>query len=366
MIVLNGGCRSTCKVHCPRSEDVMDTSHHGRLSGSGLLCLLALVLAACGGGGGGGSGGTAPPSIVEVTAANQDAVARASVVAVQGGLFAGSLGITASGPSAPLAAVTGPALRRAVLAEFKMPSATRKSKSALLAPLTELCTVSGSVTATIDDRDNSGALSVGDVLGVSFDACSEIAGEVLNGSASATYTQIVLTPTLTVGASVAVTSLSFAEPGYSASIDGGFEFTYGEPSAAVATTRLTVPNALALRATTPAYSDTITLLDGYIVDSSYDMAALPPGGAVPGRTTSTASGKVASASAGGYVQMQTLEPIVQYDVDDFPRSGRLSAVGSTGNLQVTVLSSTQVRIDLDADGNGSFEASKVVAWTQLR
>ena len=126
-----------------------------------------------------------------------------------------------------------------------------------------------------------------------------------------------------------------------------------------------VPNSLALRVTTPVYSDTVTLLDGYTVDSNYDRTALPPGGTVAGRTTSSASGKVASASAGGFVLVQTVEPIVQYDIDAYPRSGRLTAVGNTGSVQVTVLSTTQVRIELDADGNRSYEASKLVAWDQL-
>ncbi len=40
-------------------------------------------------------------------------------------------------------------------------------------------------------------------------------------------------------------------------------------------------------------------------------------------------------------------------------------VGKTGSQQAIVLSSTQVEIDLDADGNGVFEATKTVAWSDL-
>jgi hypothetical protein len=40
-------------------------------------------------------------------------------------------------------------------------------------------------------------------------------------------------------------------------------------------------------------------------------------------------------------------------------------VGRTGSLQVTLLSTTQLQIDLDADGNGVFEAVKVVRWADL-
>ena len=119
------------------------------------------------------------------------------------------------------------------------------------------------------------------------------------------------------------------------------------------------------RSRTPGFSDTITLRAGYTIDSAYDSAVLPPGGTVAGLTSTTASGQVASASAAGYVTVRTLQPMLQYDVDANPRSGQFEAVGKTGSLQATVLSTTQVQIDLDADGNGVFDASKVVLWSDL-
>lgn len=325
------------------------------------LVLVILALAGCGGGG----GGDAPPGNIDITAANQDAVTRASMVAVQGGLTGSSLGIAGGGQASPAGVAAGAAMRRLLAATLTAgTSGGRKAIAAVSPPQTLDCAVSGTATGTVDDRDNTGTLTVGDVLSLSFNACSDVAGEVLNGSMSATYTQIVQAP-LTVGATVAVANLGFSQANYNASIDGAFSLTYSEPSATASTIRIVVPNALALRASTPAYSDTVTLLDGYTVDSRYDADALPPVGNVPGRTTTTASGAVASTVAGGFVRITTLQPMIQYDIDPYPRSGQLDVVGKNGSLQAVVLSTSQVQIDLDADGNGVFDGSKVVAWDQL-
>lgn len=330
----------------------------------GSMGLLALVIGGCGGGGG---GGVAPPSQVAVTAANQDAVARAGMVGIQGGLVGGSLGLAGGGQSSPMSAAAGPGLQRALALATKTALAAAGRKNiAAVSGLTENCAVSGSFTGTVDDRDNSQSITSGDVLNLTFNNCSEVAGETISGGMGATYTQVVRSP-LTVGAAVTVSNLNFVEAatGYSAGMDGGFNFSYSEISTTVSTTRMVVPGALALRAVTATFNDTVTLLDGYTVDSSYDSASLPPGGTTPGRTTSTATGPVASSAAGGFVRMATPVPLVQYDVDSYPRSGVVTATGTSGALRATVLSSTQVQMDLDADGNGNFEATKTVAWALL-
>ncbi|MBX3606088.1 MAG: hypothetical protein KF788_12470 [Piscinibacter sp.] len=325
------------------------------------LAALALALVACGGG---GDSGTPPPPNVAVTAANQDSVTRAGMVSMQGGVLGSSFGIASADSASP--AAVGPLLRRALAGSSKRVAAARKTVAVVVGPITDACTVSGTFTGTIDDRNNDGVLNSGDSISITFTNCVEVAGEVLNGRMAATYTQVVATP-VTIGATVVAENLSFtdATTNTSASLNGGFNMTYTEPGATVAVTRIVVPDQLALGATTPVYSDTVTLLDGYTVESTYDSSALPPGGATPGRTSSTASGPVASTAAGGFVRFTTIEPLVQYDVDDYPRSGRFEAVGTTGKLRATVLSGTEVQIELDANGDGTFEASKTLPWTDL-
>lgn len=320
--------------------------------------LLAAALAACGGGGGGGGGG-GPPGTIDISTSNREPVTRAAMVTAQGGVLGGSLGIAGSS-SGPLAAR---GVARALVAGLHGAS-PRETAAGLIGPTRVNCTVSGFATVTLDDRDNNQTASVGDVLSVSFSACSEFAGETINGSMSATYTQIVLSP-LTVGATVSTSSLAVTDQGFGAQLDGSFAFTLQQVSASVATLNTVAVNSLALRVTTPVYSDTVTMLDGYTITSTEDLAAVPPGGGSAGRVSTTVSGNVSTATAGGSVQVRTFEPIVQYTDDDYPRSGAIEALGRNGSLQAHVLSTTQVRIDIDANGDGTLDASVTVPWTQL-
>lgn len=323
---------------------------------AGQALLLCLALAACGGGGGGGS---PPPKNVAVTAANQDAVTRAAMAGASTGALGGSLGSipTGGGQASPLALVH-PALMRAL----SVGVSTAKRPAAVF-PANGACTLSGSFSGSVNDRDGSLSLTVGDTVSLTFSDCIDVTGVVLNGSMSFTYTQLVQTP-LTVAATVAASGLSVDETGtsYAASLSGGFAFTYTEPTGTTAQTVITVPDALALGVRTPTYSDTITLLDGYTTNSAYDsVAAL---------TTVTAAGPVATRAGGGFVTVATPTPLVQLDSEDYPHAGVVVVTGLTGQVRATVQSSsaqspTAVLMELDADGNNSFEASKTVAWASL-
>jgi hypothetical protein len=324
-----------------------------------LICCVAVAagLAACGGGGGDDDDG-GPPGTIDVTLANQNTLTRTALVTVQGGLIVGSLGI-AGGPSP-----SSRALGRALLAGVRGGAAARERGAAVIGPTRLDCDVSGSVTFSLDDRDNDQQPSVGDVLSASFSACSDFPGEVIDGSMGATYTQVVASPP-TVGASVTVNDLSMSDGPRSVAADGAFAFTYRETSASAATLHIVVSGSLAMGVTTPVFSDTVTMRSGYTIDVSEDLAAAPPGGGTPGRSTTTVTGQVSSAAAGGTVQVDTMEPIVQYSDDDYPREGRIGVTGKTGSLQATVLSTTEVRIETDTNGDGQFDSTTTLPWTQL-
>lgn len=325
----------------------------------------ALLLAGCGGGGGGGDGGgSGTPGSVDVTAANQDPLARAAAAAAQGGFVNRALPVAGSAAqsSLSLAGVARAALLRTPRTVASGTTAGRARVAGVTAPSEEPCIVSGSVTFSLDDRDNSGAASVGDVLTAVFNACSDVANESMSGTLAVALNAITVSPRVSFGADATMTALTLTLPGHTARYEGGFAMSYAEPSATLATTRLVVGNQLVVQATTANYSDTFTLRAGHTIESTYDAAALPPGGNQPGLTTTTANGTVASASAGGYVAVTTLAPMLQYDVDTFPRSGHLDVVGKNGSLQLTVQPGGQVRIDLDANGDGASDETKTVDW----
>jgi len=306
--------------------------------------VLAVALAGCGGGGGGDGGG--PLGSVDVTTANQDTLSRAGMVALQAAVLGGSGSVTGGSSGGVARALAG-----------------RKQIAAVQAPVIDYCTISGTTTTVLDDRDGSGAAqpTAGDVATITYDNCSEVAGEVTSGTIVATYTQVQLaTLPATIAANVTTTDLRTQTSNASVTAQGGFAMTLRIDGLTAGNLRVAVPGggAFAMDITTPLYSDTVTLRAGYVLDSAYD-------GTAPARTTTTARGQVGSGVAAGYVQVNTLQPFVQYNVDPYPRSGQFEAVGKTGSLQALVLSTSQVQLDLDADGNGSFEASKTVAWSDF-
>lgn len=58
--------------------------------------------------------------------------------------------------------------------------------------------------------------------------------------------------------------------------------------------------------------------------------------------------------------------IRQYDIDPHPREGQVQVRGADDGLLVpTVLSTRTVRAQLDANDDGTFEATKDVRWGDL-
>jgi nitrogen fixation protein FixH len=107
------------------------------------------------------------------------------------------------------------------------------------------------------------------------------------------------------------------------------------------------------------FTDTVTLHDGFVVEEQYDTSL--------DRSTSTTNGLLESAAANGVVRVTTVAgaPITKNDTDDYPYAGTVQVKGINSTLQMTVLSTSNVRLDLDADGNGSFESTETVAWDWL-
>ena len=78
-------------------------------------------------------------------------------------------------------------------------------------------------------------------------------------------------------------------------------------------------------------------------------------------------GNMGSSALGSSIDLQTRTPFVQLQSEAYPHVGVLEATGTKGSkLVMTTLSNTQVQLDLDADGNGTYENTTTVAWNTLR
>lgn len=354
------------------------------LARSALIGTLALVLSACGGGGGDDDGSVPPPGDIDVTASNQDTLSRAAAVAVQGGFVDDSIAIAGGAQSgalrsgrqvalaaprsrveAPMLAIVRAALLRG-MAALAVAGGGRKRAAAVIGPVNDPCFVSGSRSETLDDRDGSGTPTTGDTITVVFNACRETDSEVVNGTLTSSFTEVVPSP-LKLSANATLTNFSMASTltVRSATYNGGFVLAYSEPSATTSTSRIDVTSPLTVRVIHPLYDDTLTLQAGFSARSMYDTAT-PPGAASGGRALGEAAGRVASLAAGGTVSVWTQPPnIDQWDVERYPRSGRVLVQGNRGNLLLTILSAASVRLELDIDGDAVMESTKDVPWESL-
>jgi len=232
----------------------------------------------------------------------------------------------------------------------------------------ETCAVSGSVSAVLDDRDGSNTVSSGDLLTVTFDQCKPTATDLINGSVSATYSVVQVGPSFaSASATVTYSQLQASSTEGSFSIDGSFNYNLAQQGS-VSTAQLSIGvNNLTASVTGTSGSETVTLHAGYTVTATRDPDALPPeGGSTAGLGTLTVNGAISATSIGGTIVIATPVTIKQYDVDPFPREGQVSVRGvNNGQLLLTVLSTSQVQVQLDADGDGTFELTKVVNWSAL-
>lgn len=322
------------------------------IAGAGVLALAA-VLAACGGGGG-SDRDDVPAGTIDLTVANRDTVAHAAAAGAMG--LGGADLVLSSGASAASTRQLAQSLRSA-----------RERALGIIGPTVEPCAVSGSIVTTLDDRDNSGTMSVGDVMTMQYQQCKDSADETVDGRAVLTLTQLLSNGMR--GTMVQDPMAIVRDDGgqrHSNSMSGTMQITYTESSASVATLRLVGDGPNVAVVSTPVFADRVTLADGFVQETVFDTAAAPPpGGVMPGRISTTTSGRIASQVAGGDFTVATTDPIVQYSDDAFPRAGSLRLIGRKGTLGITAVSASDVRLDLDAESDGTVELSTLQRWDWL-
>jgi hypothetical protein len=232
---------------------------------------------------------------------------------------------------------------------------------------TDPCDSGGSVTGVLDDRDNSGAVSSGDLITVTFNQCRPTATALIDGSVSATYSVVQATGSLvSASATVTYSQLHASSPEGDFSINGTLNYALSRVQN-VDSAQLSIGvNGLTASVNAASYTDTVTLHAGYTVTATRDPAALPPGSNTPGLNTLSVNGAISATSIGGTIVISTPITVSQYDIDPFPREGQVQVRGANNGLLVlTVLSTSTVRVQLDGNADGTFELDKNVDWVNL-
>jgi len=106
------------------------------------------------------------------------------------------------------------------------------------------------------------------------------------------------------------------------------------------------------------YNDSVSFASGFAILTDE---------ATSGASTSVSlSGTMSAQSLGGSITISTPQPLVQLSTDNYPSAGQVIVTGATGSaVRATVLDNTQVRVELDANGDGTYESTATVAWTTL-
>jgi hypothetical protein len=342
---------------------------------------LPFLVAGCGS----SSNDSAPPppaGTVQLTAGNVDVTARAAANAALGSASLADITpvSAASTKEVPVKVATVKArslqqvllgLTRNVVFERAMAKAAPVSGGLVRAQgvitETEACDAGGTVVGVLDDRDNSNSVSSGDQLSVTFNQCRPNATDFVNGSISASFSVVQDSPGFASAiATVTYTQLQATSTEGDFSINGSFSFSFSRLNN-VDTAQFSIGvNGLTASVTDSNYSDTVTLHAGYTVTATRDPSALPPGSSIPGVGTLSVNGAISANSIGGTIVLSTPVAIRQFDIDAYPREGQLQVRGANnGMLVLTVLSTSTVRVQLDGNGDGTFEVPKDVAWVDL-
>ena len=316
-------------------------------------CLLAALAAGCGG----GDDNPPPPELLQITAGNQVAVATAVSV---------SFGVLDSTRDVPLPNPSGSPSASGAEASTKHALGTAIAAAGRAVPLatgsvTAPCAAGGSLTITIDDRDNNGAPSAGDVLTATFNDCRDDPSSLVTGSfavAITSYAEPVVSGLFTFN------QLSVTDDEAAVAVNGQASITYATSidSAGTLTTRVDMKVAaagLVSALSSPTYRETFTFAPDF---SGVWNDVLPE--AAPEYSTVVLNGKVGFASLGKVV-LATDPPIRVAEEDDGPQSGAVLITGYQSRLRLSVVSTTTARLELDANNDGTFESTREIRWEEL-
>jgi hypothetical protein len=308
------------------------------------------LLAACGGG-----DGSPAAKDVAITSANQNNVARASL---DGGssvaLAQGSL--VGNGTSGPLSAST--LVRRAIAAAASQRKAIASvgARPAAVSSGSQPCGVSGAITVSFDDRDGNGQLSNGDVLTAAFAQCRDSDTSSIDGTVTITLTA---TPTgSTLDASAGFENVAVVDGGISSTISGNVSLHETDGTTLSEVQLVVGSGGLNVSVASSAYDDSVSF------ESGMTFAASRMGGAA--LTSVSLDGSFSASSIDGRVTVTTQVPLVTADGASYPNAGVVKIVGASGStVLATVLDATQVQLQLDTNGDGTYESTVDVPWTTL-
>ena len=322
---------------------------------------VALALAGCGGGGG-GSPDPVVAGPVQVNAANYPLVAQESA----------STALAVTDSSLALNVLTGAQVSREHLAldfaRAQIPRLTAWFASAqrLVTGATTTTTVAcetGTMDVTINDVNNNQQPDAGDTFSLVAHNCG-YTGASLNGSLAFTLNSVTGDPNTEVfSLAMAMTLTNLTVTDATGSVTSNASLTASIASTGFNSSNFAINSSSYTMAGTRANVSYTRTLSNF--SAAQTITPLAFGGY---RSAVTANGTISSSGLDGKsVVFATLAPFISTSGQPLPTSGQATATGAGGSkIRLTAgQADNKVLIELDADGNGSYEASQLRSWAEL-
>ncbi len=309
----------------------------------------SLIIASGGGGGGGGGNNLVPVVPAMISEINAPVIASATVrsTAATGSIAGAGGGILGVG-SAP------------VMAPGKAHSATNASVAyATVGPETEQCAAGGSITisATINNPNAllAGQLQPGDSFTTDSNNC-DLGGIIYSGG----FDFDVLSFNGDIFSNFYAMTLDLDAANFTIRI-------FGEDTVAMnGSIQLGLNFQMSPASTVTMSGDELTLTVGSESATLFDFSLTESSdGATLATTTIDSTGSLGSPSFAGRVSYDTTVPF-QYTGSNSAYVGTMEITGAEGTrILVTAVDENSVQLDIDSDGDGLTDVTRVMTWQEL-
>jgi len=335
-----------------------------RFSSMSVVC--CLLIAACGGGGSGGGGSADNNSQMSstplvLTGANYESVSRSVLDGNDSLSTFSSSGATLGAEFVTASVVeTPPAWMPALVSQVKKIKSWSTGQFEVLsgveASASEACEYGGSLSVSVNDANDNDALDAGDSITVSFANCGISDLERANGNMSFMVNSFSNGYYLSLDVSMSLSNFSVVSGNISASGSGDMRLTMSESSKG---TTYSISGSRLTSSTTVLGETTSVIISDYTMGMN---------DALTGTDQHSLNATVAMSSFSNQsVAVSTISPWLQSNGALYPYAGQMLLTGRSGSkVRITALSSSSVRLELDASGDGVYETSKVVTWASLQ
>jgi hypothetical protein len=319
-----------------------------------------LVLGACGGGG--GSGSIADPAPVQTSALTPITAANANQAAASGYSANDLIGSSSTSITGVLTGVsiggTGISAVSPVLKLVKR--AVGQGGVQLLTGVTTSEACSGGGTVTIDATlRNAQTISNGDTMTLIANNCIED-GNNLNGSVTIAFSNVSgdLVNSWTGAATMDTrfTGFSIASGSETATVNGDMKIAFSAAGASISSITLSGKSLQTTEQKAGAAVANLTLSD-------YSLTGSSDGISTTSAANFTLSGNVNGLGQFAYM-VKSIQPFVSVGTA-MPGSGSLIVNGAASSVTVTAVSSSSVRLDYSAKGDGTITQSTTLSWSEF-